>query len=67
MSLVTNGLIEVVSGNLLCAGFLDFVDMIDTGNTSQISDVPVPSYVVGKIHLDKYHQWTGNAWILIDK
>lgn len=64
-----NGVYETATGDLLRAGFTDFVNdgSFDSGTETNRSDLPFPGKAKGSIHHDKMHRWNGSAWIEVDQ
>ncbi len=64
-----NGVIETASGDLLRAGFCDFLNdgSFNAGTETNRADVPYPAKVKGNEFGDKFHRWNGSAWVEIDQ
>jgi len=65
--IVTNGVIERSTGDLLRAGFCDFrVDgTFNEGTETYHTDVPFPAKVKDQKYNTEYHNWDGSQWKLI--
>lgn len=65
--IVTNGVIETSTGDLLRAGFCDFrLDgTLHIGTETHRTDVPFPAKVKGQKYNTDYHNWDGSQWQLI--
>ena len=62
---VTNGVIETATGDLLRAGYCDFVTdgSLNVGTETVKTDVPCLPKAKGKNGLTAMHRWTGTEWI----
>ncbi len=59
------GVIETSTGDLLKAGFCDFVNdgSFDATTQTHRTDVPHPGKVRGDTEWEQMHRWNGSAWV----
>jgi len=64
-----NCIIDTATGDLLRAGFCDFINdgSFDSGNETGRSDSPFPAKIKGAPRNDKFHRWNGSAWVEISQ
>ena len=59
------GVIETSTGDLLRAGYCDFVNdgSFNSGTETQRTDAPHPAKARGDERYANMHRWNGSAWI----
>jgi len=64
-----NGVIETSSGDLLRAGYSDFLNdgSFDSGTETYKTDVPIPAKVKYQSGETQMNRWNGSAWVLVSQ
>lgn len=64
-----NGVILIASGNLIRAGFSDFLNdgSFDPATDSYRTDVPEPPLVYRAGTAGQFHRWDGDEWVLVSQ
>jgi hypothetical protein len=67
--MVSNGVIETATGDLVRCGFCDFSasDDFDSETETYKTDVPHPGKVRGDPDEAKMHRWNGSSWVEVDQ